>query len=343
MSNEQKIVYEAIDRLKAYTGLSIDIKPAVGIADKGYDYLVTIANIQFMAIVKISISPGNKNFIYSPHALTIDYSTIPMLLIAEWIPKAIAKEYTKIGVNYLDKAGNCSIRFGNLQVRIQGQKVEKSAGKYQSRAFQEAGIRLIFQLLNDPAALNVPYRDMAARTDLSLGSVGSVMRELADLGFIFEAEKKRVLKNTNQLLERWVTAYHDVLRPRLAIKRLRFTQPEQLYDWEKLPIQLSDDILLWGGEPGAAILTNYLTPEKFTLYTDGNWQDIVQTLKLLPADDGEIEVLDLFWKEEKKYREKPIVPPLLIYADLMGSRIGRNQETANLIRENELSPLLQQI
>ena len=63
----------------------------------------------------------------------------------------------------------------------------------------------------------------------------------------------------------------------------------------------------------------------------------MQSLKLLPDNDGNIEVLKLFWKVENNYRVKPIVPPLLIYADLMGSRIGRNIETAKMILENELS------
>jgi hypothetical protein len=106
-------------------------------------------------------------------------------------------------------------------------------------------------------------------------------------------------------------------------------------------MQSPDYILLWGGEPGAALLTNYLTPENFTLYTDGHWQEVMQTLKLLPDKNGDIEVLDMFWRQENRDWTKPIVPPLLIYADLMGSRIGRNLETAKLIRENELSPLLQ--
>jgi len=334
-------VQDAVERLGAYTGLTVDIQPP---GEKGYDFVITIADIRFMAIVKSTISQGNKNLIYAPVATKIKHSTMPLIIIAERIPKVIAKEYADIGINYLDKAGNCHIRSGKIRIIIEGKKMEKTAGSYQSRAFQEAGIRILFELLTDPAALNLPYREIAERAGVSLGSVGSVMRELTDLHFVFEAENKRVLKNTGRLLERWVTAYHDVLRPRLVIKRLRFTQPEQLYDWEtKLPVQDSEYTLLWGGEPGASLLTNYLTPEKFTLYTDGHWQEVMRTLKLLPAENGDIEVLGMFWHEENKYREKPIVPPLLIYADLMASRIGRNLETANLIRENELSPLLQRL
>lgn len=338
MPNEKKIVKDAMERLSAYTGLPVDIQHP---RDKWYDFVITIADIQFMAIVKSAISQGNKNLIYAPLATKVKQSTMPLIIIAERIPNTIAKEYADFGINYLDKAGNCHIHFGKLRIVIEGKKMEKAAGSYQSRAFQEAGIRIIFQLLIDAPVLTLPYREIAERADVSLGSVGSVMQELTDLDFMFEAENKRVLKNTSRLLERWVTAYHDVLRPRLVNKRLRFTQPEQLYDWEtKLLLQNSENTLLWGGEPGASLLTNHLTPEKFTLYTDGHWQEVMRTLKLLPDENGDIEVLEMFWREENKYRDKSIVPPLLIYADLMGSRIGRNLETANLIRENELSPLL---
>jgi len=343
MPSEEKIVREAIEQLSAHTGLQVNIQPkTLYKLDEGYDHIITIDQVQFKAIVKSSITQGNKNLLYAPLA-KVKHAAMPFLIIAERIPTDIAKEYVDAGINYLDKAGNCNIRLSNLKIHIEGKKAEKSAGSYQSRAFQEAGIRLIFHLLNDPAAVNLPYRDLAVRTGLSLGSVSSVLRELADLDFVFEAGKKRVLKSTAQLLDRWVIAYHDVLRPRLLTKRLRFTEPNQLSNWASFPLQSSDHVLFWGGEPAAALLTNYLTPEKFTLYTNGRWQDVMRMFKLLPADDGEIEVLDLFWYEQDKYREKPIVPPLLIYADLMGSRIGRNLETANLIRENELSSLLPRV
>jgi hypothetical protein len=157
------------------------------------------------------------------------------------------------------------------------------------------------------------------------------------LNFILISGKKKVLKNMRLLLERWVTAYHDVLRPRLLQKKMRFTNPEQLYNWERIGIEHADGVVRWGGEPGAAILTSRLYPEKFTIYTNESWQGLIQDLEIVPAEEGEIEVLKMFWEEKDGFREQYIVPPLLIYADLMGSRFGRNIETAKLILENELS------
>lgn len=190
----------------------------------------------------------------------------------------------------------------------------------------------------------MPYRELAERAGVSLGSVSGVLQDLAEMDFIFEAQKRRAWKNRAGLLDRWVTAYHDILRPRLLQKRLRFSQPEQFYNWDDLSLPRADDVLLWGGEPGAALLTNQLTPEKFTLYTKGSWHEVMRALQLIPMDDGPIEVLDLFWTEERgQYQGNLIVPPLLIYADLMGSRMGRNIEIANTIRENELSYLFNDV
>ena len=117
---------------------------------------------------------------------------------------------------------------------------------------------------------------------------------------------------------------------------MRFAEIDNYYNWDTLPVQDVEDINLWGGEPAAAVLTGQLQPEKFTIYTNGNWQNIAADLKLIPDENGQIEILQMFWNEEDKYRENYITPALLIYADLMGSGDDRNIETAKLILENEL-------
>ena len=336
MTDTKKIVDEAIDKLKRYSGLSVHM-------EKGrpeMDLFINIDGVSFLATVKSAISDGNRVTVHSHLALNAAKNNLPALIISGYIPIKIAKEYTDEGVNYLDMAGNCSIRYKNLVLIIEGKKKERISKTNQSRAFQEAGVRIIFHLLNDPANLNLPYRKLADVANVSLGSVSSVMNELIELNFMLATQKKRVLKNKRLLLDRWVTAYHDSLRPKLLLKKMRFTNPEQYSNWDDLSIQDADDVVLWGGEPAASLLTNRLFPEKFVIYTNGSWQALIQDIKLAPADDGEIEVLRMFWDEVDKFREKYIVPPLLIYADLMGSRIGRNNEIAKMILEDELSNII---
>jgi len=339
MTSEAKIAIQAVEKLKDYTGLPVEIETA----EAGADFTLHIDNTVFLATVKSAISNGNKLSVYSrllSHAKKDHY---PILIISGNIPLEIAKEYAADGVNYLDVAGNCHIRYKNLAIVIEGKKKERVLKVNQSRAFQETGVKIIFQLLNNPSNLELPYRKLAEIANVSLGSVGGVMKELTDLDFILETGKRKKLKNIPSLLDRWVTAYHDALRPRLLLKRMTYISAEQYRTWQKLPIQKAGGTVLWGGEPAAALLTNYLSPEKFTLYTNGSWQVLVRDLQLLPEDNGNIEVLEMFWNEQDKKEEKHIVPPLLIYADLMGSRIGRNVETAKLILENELSNIVESV
>jgi len=339
MTGANKIADQAIEKLKSYSGLTIEV-------DKGgfgADFFVNIDNCRFQATVKSAISNGNKVSAYSQIPADVAKARYPLLVISGYIPSDIAKEYAEAGINYLDIAGNCHIRHKHLAIIIDGKKRERIAKVNQSRAFQETGVKLLFQLLNDPSNLNLPYRKMAEITNVSLGSVGSVMQELTDLGFILETGKSRKLRNTPLLLDRWVAAYHDSLRPRLILKRMRFISPDQYREWNKLPIQAAEGNVLWGGEPAASLLTNYLTPEKFVVYTNGSWQGLVRDLKVVPDDNGDIDVLEMFWKNNDSFGDKNIVPPLLIYADLMGSRIGRNVDTAKLILENELSNIIRTV
>jgi hypothetical protein len=104
---------------------------------------------------------------------------------------------------------------------------------------------------------------------------------------------------------------------------------------QKLQLDQEEGISLRGGEPAAAILTNQLAPEKFSIYTNESWQYIGQDLGLVPEINGNVEILQLFWNDNND--TKQIAPILLVYADLMGSGFCRNIEMAKIILENELN------
>jgi hypothetical protein len=144
-----------------------------------------------------------------------------------------------------------------------------------------------------------------------------------------------VLKNKIDLLQRWVIAYNDVLRPKLFVKRMSFMNKSEYSNWSSLYLSSVSGKTLWGGECAAGIMTQNLTPANFTIYTDTTWQSVGKSLKLLPDNNGKVEILRLFYSSE----EGNTVSPLLTYADLMGSGDSRNIETAEIILNNELQYL----
>lgn len=325
-------IYDAIVQLQHIAGVAAEIESN----RNDYDAIATIDNAQFVVIAKSEIRSSNKGIVISEIDNLKKRTRKPIIAIAKFIARDIAKDFKEKGINYIDRAGNAFINKGKLLIYITGQKTEKTTSSNQSRAFQESGIKLIFQLLIQPEDLQLSYRSLADKTGIALGSVSTIMKELEDLRFVVKAKKRRYLKNKKELLERWILAFNDVLRPRLLKKRFRFSNKEDYNKWQHLPINVQEGRNLWGGEPGASIITKQLQPQNFTIYTDRGWQSIAAELKLIPDNEGDIEILAIFWKEEEVITNQNIVPALIILAELMSSGRERNLETAKTIIENEL-------
>lgn len=327
MKNETDILIEAVNSLVRNTNIQAVIEDG----RLRYDAYVVIAGEKFVVEIKPEITKGNKGIVLNEMNAISSKSNLPILLVTNYIPGEIAKEYIEGKINYLDVAGNCNIRQNKLFLLAEGKKREKNGKTNQPRAFQEAGIKLIFQFLVDPSKAQLPYRDLAELANISLGSVATIMQELIELNYVLKTKQTKKLKNTKELLNRWITAYHDVLRPRLFKKQMRFINQESYNKWQEIDLDPNNGLTFWGGEPGANLLTGYLQPGIFTIYTERNWQSF-KDIGLVPDDNGNVEVLNIFWSQSTFEG----VPPVLIYADLMSSGSSRNIETANMIFNNEL-------
>ena len=329
MYKNNDYIYDAASVLEQIAGLAVTVESK----RKEHDAVITINGQTFFVIARNEIRKENEGLLIS---LVVpfkgDYCS--SLFIAKYISVDTSKTLKSLRINYLDTSGNCYLQTKDYLIYVFGQKVQRKQKTNQSRAFQESGIKLLFQLLSNPDNLQLSYRRLAEISDISIGSVSNIMSELEDEHFILRTKTKRVLKNKSDLLERWIIAYHDVLRPRLLKKQMRFSKKDALVNWKSISLK---DKGLWGKEPGASLLTNHLNPETFTIYTSENWQSLGAALELIPDEAGNVEILQQFWVSENRDDTKQIVPPMLIYADLIQSGFGRNVETAKLILENELS------
>jgi len=104
---------------------------------------------------------------------------------------------------------------------------------------------------------------------------------------------------------------------------------------------LGEDIF-WGGEPAADILTNYLSPGEWTIYSNVDKKLLLKKGGLVPdPKDGNVIVYSIFWNPINNFsfniEDSKIVNPLLVYADLLATNDSRNFETAKKIYEQYLS------
>ncbi|MBI2269278.1 MAG: hypothetical protein HYU69_02865 [Bacteroidetes bacterium] len=258
----------------------------------------------------------------------------PLMLVAEKIFPKIKEELRKQKIAYLETNGNIYLNADEQFVWLEGNKALTTQGEKVNRAFTKTGAKVIFLFLLEENFINLPYRDLAEKADVALGNINYIMNGLKEMGFILKINKEEVkLTNKKELLEKWMAAYEEKLKPHLYVDTFRFLKEEDFLNWKKLPLKHGETY--WGGEPAGDLLTNYLRPAMFTLYTNETRADLMKNYKLVPDKAGNIKVYKKFW-ELKEIDKANHVPPLLVYADLMNTGDPRNIETAQKIYERFL-------
>jgi len=253
-----------------------------------------------------------------------------LMLVANRIFPKIKEELRQREIPYLEANGNIFLKRERLFLFIDSHKPLTMAKNRGNRAFTKTGLKVLFYLLQYKEAIHLTQRELAEKARVGLGNIPQVIEGLKETGYLIPLNNKTYIwENRKALLERWMEAYATVLRPKLVKERYALK-----VQWQE--IQLDSNKTVWGGEPAADILTNHLRPEKFLIYTQENRLDLIKKYRLMPDKDGEIEVLDMFWEQEKLNT----APPLLVYADLMLEGGKRNKETAEKIYNAYIQPNL---
>ena len=255
-----------------------------------------------------------------------------ILIVTDYVNPRLAQFLKDININYIDMAGNAFIKSLPIYIDISGcKKNETGLNHKQSRLFKVSGMKVIFTILSNPSIVSTSYRNISNLSGVSLGSVDWIIKDLVEAGYMVLVKKgKRLLKKKEQLFKRWVETYPEQLRPKILLgKYKKISAKNKMWKDNK---ELEDGFF-WGGEVASAILTNYLKPEIITVYGGRNVNRFIGCNKLVASPEGNIELLEKFWSFDDKYEKDGLVPPLLIYADLVCSNNSRNLETAEIIYE----------
>lgn len=320
------LIYQATTSLEDTIGQPILIRKG----KEPYDVELQINKEVFQCIVKKNTKNTNYGILITS-LNGIDYSK-NNIIIADYLTVNTATELKQNGINYLDAAGNTYIKTKNIFIYVEGRKTTINKKNNQTRAFQEAGLKLLLLLISNPETLQFTYRELAEKTGIALGSVSNIFKELEESHYLVKIKNKRVLKNQEEIIERWVIAYNEILKPRSFKRKMRALKDDFNID---TVIKDHNDIY-FGGEPGGKILTNYLKPKDYIIYTNEAVSKIAKDLKLVPDESGNIELYNKFWTNSLNLKNEFTAPPLVIYADLVSTGNNRNIETAKIILENGL-------
>lgn len=264
----------------------------------------------------------------------------PLMVIANRIFPKIKEELRHNHIAYLEANGNIYLKQAGITLWLDGQKPLPPKTEKGNRAFTKTGIKVLFHFLLDDKLVQMRYREIANITQVALGNVNYIMNGLKELNFVIEVSNQAFrLNNKKELLQKWMVAYEERLKPALLIGTFRFLKEEDFTNWKTLPIQ--KDKTWWGGEPAGDLFTNYLRPAELVLYTTETRNDLIKNYRLIPDDTGNVKAYKKFWhydevNDNTRLPNDMVVPPLLVYTDLINKGDRRCTETAQKIYDEFL-------
>ena len=236
------------------------------------------------------------------------------ILFADFINPVMAEKFRRRSISFVDCVGNLHIKDKQFNFYVKGKKSsDLRAKRVRGRAFNTAGLKLIFAMFSQPKFLYATYRDISREVNIALGSVGPVMDDLYASGYILD-DGKRHLVNKNRLFERWVDGYLEKLRPKQILAC--YTAEDE--DWWKTadPTEFRG---VWGGEVVIAKPTPFMVPETISLYfqSDADARDFASRYGLREDSEGDICCYKTFWAQQPESPD--VISPMIMYADIVDS------------------------
>jgi len=320
-----------------------------GVANKGFDGVAEIRagnrQIRKPYVVRSTVGPDTIHLLSLLRRGSVD----GLLLAASHVNDRTADLLRSADVQFVDTDGNAFLTGDGIYILVTGRRISREApktgGASKDRAFHPSGLQFLFHLLTDTATdsakpglalVDKTYREIGAATGIAHSTVGWVMADLIRQNFVVQVSPgKRMLANRLRLLERWVQAYVARMRPGLVVERYRPARADWWQDAE-----LADG--LWSGETAAALLTQSLKPQTFTVFGGRPSHDFVLRHSLQKDADGTVEFLKPFWRKPPARADgSRCVHPLLVYADLLSIDDDRTREVAQLIYDRYLRTIIE--
>lgn len=275
------------------------------------------------------------------NALISQLKALPgkVILFADFINPVMAEKFHRNSIMFVDCAGNVFIKNTRFNVFEKYKKPSRIRQKrVRGRAFNTAGLKLIFAIFNQPQFLQATYRDISNKVNIALGSVGPVMDDLHASGYILDEGEKRLV-NKKRLFERWVDGYLEKLRP----KQIMACYSSDNENWwqDAKPMDFHG---LWGGEVVIAKSTPFMVPESISLYFSSQVKqdEFARYYGLEKNDDGNICVYKSFWAPSYAGDDNANnLSPMIVYADIVDAINPGSWDVAKTFYGEAIANLLQ--
>lgn len=242
-------------------------------------------------------------------------ATPSLMVIAPHIAERTGAAYRDRGIFYADAAGNAYVAFDGVRIDVRGRKRVASASHESSTGasgylYSPKRAQIIFAVVTWPGIEYGPARDLARRAGASVGLVSSTLRLLETERSVLERITRQ--DGTEALIDQWVRSYPTGLGARLGIR------------------SFSGDVDTVDLPPGGSLsgewaVRDLIKPTTMTIYVDEFDPRTAIVNRWRSDRDSNVFIRRRFWDQDEAAE---VVPPLLVYADLIASGDPRQLEIA---------------
>jgi hypothetical protein len=173
-----------------------------------------------------------------------------LMLFAPHISRSLAVHLASKDVNFLDEAGNCHVQMGmSFMAHIEGRTATARPGL--GRGIGLTGHLALFAILPKPELLNSSIRTFAEQAVVSKTAVEHILARLTQERTIVRGRNRRYLLDKKALLDRWLSGYATLVRPRPLVGQYR-TQDTDPPTLEGRIEQVLTGDKPWGWDGGVA-------------------------------------------------------------------------------------------
>lgn len=252
-----------------------------------------------------------------------------LLLLGPAVHTRSAQHLRAAGIQFLDAAGNAYLNFDGVLIDARGHRLDRHMAPHKhfpersTNLFTPRRAQVIFVLVSWPSLADASVREIAAAARVSVGQAQSTLR-LLDEQDLYDHRSGRLLRR-ELLAERWAETFVTGLGPKTQLKRFH-GEPS------RLTLEGHGRIFV-SGEQAASWIRN---PSTATLYVDDFDPRLAIDNRWRVDGEQNISVRRTFWTipgDEGPTHFPAPAPPLLVYADLLATREGRQLEAARKVRE----------
>ncbi len=258
-----------------------------------------------------------------------------IVVFAPAVSEPIGEMFEQRGVAFVDRQGNCFLRLGDRYIaRIQGRRAPRPAPK--DRTVRAAGYQVMLALLSAADLVRRPLREIATASGTSVTAPADMLRRLTDEGYLTRTRHGLTWVETRreELVERFLVGYRDVLRPRLLVGRYK----TPLGDPKKLEARLVEvlgdaETWRWGGAAaGYRMNGQYRGP--WTVVHHAAWSaGMLAKIPAIASPDGDLVVMRSPGPVAMKGAQPHLPNSLLVVAELLAEPDERGWRVASEIRE----------